>query len=206
MEFFKINYNPNPGAWTAANKPRTPWQIQTLTGLNFSAGDFLDSYMVVSNCFYQMAGSSPNSTNDLGMDNLFTISATNNIEWNGGAIFMYYPAHDNASGIDKLQISARGSETNRVQPCELTGDVLWFCLKKDLTESRGVLLISNEDGYAQEPDWTNDIRGNGVVNGQSTVNKLNDLMTKKTLYIGSTEGAHRSRALYKYVRVVRKHD
>ena len=71
---------------------------------------------------------------------------------------MYYPAHDNDTGIDKLQIALRGTETNRVQPCELSADVLWFCLKKDLTENRGVLLISNGNGYSQEPDWTDDIR------------------------------------------------
>ena len=205
MDFIKTHYDPNPGAWTAANKPQVSWPSVALTGLDFSAGDFLDTYMDVSNCYYQMRGSTPNATNDLGMDNLFTIGPTSNIEWNGAAIFMYYPAHDNATGIDRLQISARGSQTNRVQPCELTADILWVCLKKDLTENRGVLTISNGDGYDQEPDWTDDIRGNGQVNAQSTVNKLNDLMTRSTLYIGSTEGQHRSRAKYLYVRVVRKH-
>ena len=205
MEFVKVHYDPNPGAWTAANKPQAKWTAEALTNLNFSAGDFLDSYMDVSNCYYQMRGSTPNATNDLGMDNLFTIGPTSNIEWNGAAIFMYYPAHDNASGIDRLQISARGSETNRVQPCELTAGVLWLCLRRDQTLGRGVFLIGNGDGFNEEPDWTNDIRGNGEVNAQSTLTKLNDLMTRSTLYIGSTEGQHRSRAKYLYVRVVRKH-
>ena len=205
MDFVKVHYDPNPGAWTAANKPQANWPSQAVTGLDFSAGDFLDSYMDVSNCYYQMRGSSPNSTNDLGMDNLFTIGPVSNIEWNGAAIFMYYPAHDNTTGIDKLQISLRGSQTNRVQPCELSADVLWFCLKKDLTAGRGVFLIGNGDGYDQEPDWTDDIRGGGETNAQSTITKLNDLVTRSTLYIGSTEGAHRSRAKYLYIRVVRKH-
>ena len=205
MEFVKVHYDPNPGAWTAANKPQVSWPSQALTELDFPAGDFLDSYMDVSNCYFQMRGNTPNSTNDLGLDNLFTIGPVSNIEWNGGAIFMYYPAHDTGTGFDKLQISLRGNETNRVQPCELSADVLWFCLKKDLSENRGVLLISNGDGYSREPDWTDDIRGNGVVNSQSTINKLNDLMARNTLYIGSTESAHRSRAKYLYIRVVRKH-
>lgn len=205
MDFVKIHYDPNPGAWTAANKPQVKWQSQAVSNLDFSAGDFLDSYMDVSNCYYQMRGSTPNATNDLGMDNLLTIGPISNIEWNGAAIFMYYPAHDNPTGIDRLQISLRGTETNRVQPCELTADVLWVCLKKDLTEGRGVVLVSNGDGFNEEPDWTDDIRGNGEVNAQSTINKLNDLVTKSTLYIGSTEGQHRSRAKYLYVRVVRKH-
>ena len=205
MDFVKVHYNPNPGAWTAANKPQVSWPSQALTELDFPAGDFLDSYMDVSNCYFQMRGNTPNSTNDLGLDNLFTIGPVSNIEWNGGAIFMYYPAHDTGTGFDKLQIFLRGNETNRVQPCELSADVLWFCLKKDLSENRGVLLISNGDGYSREPDWTDDIRGNGVVNSQSTINKLNDLMARNTLYIGSTESAHRSRAKYLYIRVVRKH-
>ena len=205
MDFVKVHYDPNPGAWTAANKPQVSWPSQAVTNLDFTAGDFLDSYMDVSNCYYQMRGSTPNSTNDLGMDNLLTIGPISNIEWNGAAIFMYYPAHDNATGIDRIQISLRGTETNRVQPCELSADILWVCLKKDLTANRGVLLLSNGDGFNQEPDWTNDIRGNGEVNAQSTIVKLNDLVTKSTLYIGSTEGQHRSRAKYLYIRVVRKH-
>ncbi len=205
MDFVKIHYDPNPGAWTAANKPPVAWPSQPVTGLDFSAGDFLDSYMDVSNCYYQMRGSTPNSTNDLGMDNLITIGSKSNLDWNNGTMFFYYPAHDNPTGIDRLQISTRGSETNRVQPCELSAGVLWICLKKDLTEGRGVLLLSNGDGYNEEPDWTNDIRGNGNVTGASTLTRLDFLTTQTTLYIGSTEGQHRSRAKYLYIRVVRKH-
>ncbi len=205
MDFVKIHYDPNPGAWTAANKPPVSWPSQAVTGLDFSAGDFLDSYMDVSNCYYQMRGSSPNSTNDLGMDNLLTIGSKSNIDWNNGTMFLYYPAHDNPTGIDRLQISTRGSETNRVQPCELSAGILWICLKKDLTAGRGVFLLSNGDGYNQEPDWTDDIRGNGNVTGPSTLARLDFLTSQSTLYIGSTEGQHRSRAKYLYIRVVRKH-
>ncbi len=205
MDFVKIHYDPNPGAWTAANKPPVSWPSQAVTGLDFSAGDFLDSYMDVSNCYYQMRGSSPNSTNDLGMDNLLTIGSRSNIDWNNGTMFLYYPAHDNPTGIDRLQISTRGSETNRVQPCELSAGILWICLKKDLTAGRGVFLLSNGDGYNQEPDWTDDIRGNGNVTGPSTLARLDFLTSQSTLYIGSTEGQHRSRAKYLYIRVVRKH-
>jgi len=205
MDFVKIHYDPNPGAWTAANKPPVSWPSQAVTGLDFSAGDFLDSYMDVSNCYYQMRGSTPNSTNDLGMDNLLTIGSKSNIDWNNGTMFLYYPAHDNPTGIDRLQISTRGSETNRVQPCELSAGILWICLKKDLTAGRGVFLLSNGDGYNQEPDWTDDIRGNGNVTGPSTLARLDFLTSQSTLYIGSTEGQHRSRAKYLYIRVVRKH-
>ena len=206
MDFVKIHYDPNPGPWTAANKPQVSWPPQKVTDLDFSAGDFLDSYMDVSNCYYQMRGSSPNSTNDLGMDNLFTIGSKNNLEWNSGTMFLYYPAHDNLTGIDRLQVSTRGSETNRVQPCELSADILWFCLKRDLTEDRGVFRMSNGDGFDQEPDWTKDIRGNGNVTGASTLERLDFLTGQSTLYIGSTESQHRSRAKYLYIRVVRKHD
>ena len=205
MEFVKVHYDPNPGAWTAANKPQVNWPAQAVTDLDFTAGDFLDSYMDVSNCYYQMRGSTPNATNDLGMDNLFTIGWKNNLDWNNGTMFLYYPAHDNPTGIDRLQISTRGSETNRVQPCELTAGFLWFSLKKDLEEGRGVFTLSNYDGYSQEPDWTQDIRGNGNVTGASTLERLDFLTGKSTLYIGSTEGQHRSRAKYLYIRVVRKH-
>ena len=106
---------------------------------------------------------------------------------------------------DKRHVTPVKPETNRVQPCELSAGVLWICLKKDLTEGRGVLLLSNGDGYNEEPDWTNDIRGNGNVTGASTLARLDFLTTQTTLYIGSTEGQHRSRAKYLYIRVVRKH-
>ena len=74
-----------------------------------------------------------------------------------------------------------------------------------LTAGRGVFLLSNGDGYNQEPDWTDDIRGNGNVTGPSTLARLDFLTSQSTLYIGSTEGQHRSRAKYLYIRVVRKH-
>ncbi len=230
MEFLKINYNPNPapqGGWTYSNRGQATnrWYPQAIANLNFDQGDFIDAFLDVTNCVYiPKQEGTVDGNNDLGMDNLIAIGPethpiqqepnNNGVEWKPNNVLFYYPAHviKNGNGVDNLQIAVLSSNTtSRIQPFDINSGKLRLLLKKD--NGRGWLLINNFTGNEDsEPDWTADIGKNGhptqqeiptyAANAQS---RIDNLVSKTTLYVASTEGNHRSRALYKYVRVVRKH-
>gem|GEM_PF-404382 len=220
MQFFKINYNPNPGTWTYNNQPpkTSKWYAQTVSNMDFEAGDFIDAYMDVSNCTY--APKNPNGPvdgSDLGMDNLISFGRSTQksdgkpaLEWsagNGNVIF-YYPARNGNS--NNLQIAVLSNAISRVQPFDIPSGKLKVMLKRE--NDHGHLMLNNY-GTAQEvePDWINqEIRNHTQAEKESMAEaaqgRLDELTSRNTVYIGSTEGNHRSRANYKYVRVVRKHN
>lgn len=232
MEFFKINYNPNPGNWTYSNQPpaTSKWYAQAITNLDFSSGDFIDAFMDVSNCTWAPNPKTSGQVNsaDLGMDNLISIGPSTKIvdgdkhgvEWQSNNVLLYYPAHRLDIDKDNLQIAVLSSgSTSRVQPFDIYSGHLRVLLRKE--GNNGRLRVNNfnpdpSDPKAgdYEPNWIDEEVGkNGhptdvekptyAANAQS---RLDNLISKSTLYVASTEGAHRSRAVYKYVRVVRKHD
>lgn len=228
MEFLKINYNPCPGNWAWNNRPPNTlpyrWIPQTVSNIYFASGDFIDAFLDVSNCTYDpKTPGVVDGTNDLGMDNLITFGPSTQSEniggvstalsWSNGNVLFYYPARNGDN--NNLQIAVHGgSNISRVQPFNLPQDNLKIMLKRDLVNDKGVVLVNNfSPDNEHEPDWySEEIRSyseqdrNNIVT--STQNKLNDLTksNRQTVYVGSTEGQHRSRALYKYVRVVRKHN
>ena len=220
MEFFKINYNPNPGNWTYQNQPpaSSKWYAQTISNMNFGAGDFIDTYMDVSNCTYDPKN--PNGPvdggKDLGMDNLLSLGYSTQtadgkpgLEWragNGNFIF-YYPARNGEN--NNLQIASLTNAISRIQPFSIDSGKLKVMLKR--SNNQGHLMLNNY-GSAQEvePDWLQEIRDHTQQEKEDMAvaaqGRLDELTNRSTVYIGSTEGSHRSRAVYKYVRVVRKHN
>lgn len=229
MEFFKINYDPNPldpnNLWTYTHQPQNiaanAWLPQEISNLNFASGDFIDTYLDVRNCNY--APKKPGSVDgsDLGMDNLISIGpATHSnttlgvlgVEWKANNVLLYYPARNGSN--NNLQIAVlSNSTTSRVQPFNLDYGFLRVLFKKE--NNHGLLLVNNfSPDQDYEPDWINEEVGkNGHPTEEekptyaaNTQARLDNLASKSTLYVGSTEGNHRSRAIYKYVRVVRKHD
>ena len=229
MEFLKINYNPCPGNnWAWNNKPPNTlpyrWIPQAVSDMYFASGDFIDAYLDVSNCTYDPKNpGTVDGTNDLGMDNLITFGpstqseniggVTTALSWSNGNVLFYYPARNGSN--NNLQIAVHGgSNISRVQPFDLPQDRLKIILKRDLVNDKGVVLVNNySPNDEHEPDWYNEeIRSytdqQKATLVTSTQGKLNNLTAsnRRTVYVGSTEGQHRSRALYKYVRVVRKHN
>lgn len=233
MEFFKINYNPNPedpnNPWAWNNQPTVKWYAQTIGNLNFSLGDFVDAYIDVTQCEFRPKNpqaltdpSKLDKNNDVGMDNLISFGPTTNgnengqplVEWNNNNVLIYYPAHNGTN--DNLQIavikekSGNPASISRVQPFDLPLHKLKVLLKRD--NNKGLLLVNNYNPDSDyEPDWINE-EINSYTSAQlntiaeNTQGRLNNLTDKQTIYVASTEGKHRSRALYKYVRVVRKHN
>lgn len=227
MEFIKINFNQAnySGAWTQGSQPpsSTKWYAQGISNLSFSDGDFIDAYLDVSRCIWLPKNDEKVDGADLGMDNILTIGPSTQtanskpaLEWSpagNGNILMYYPAHVLASGSnpakDNLQVSIRSKGgnpeyTSRTQPCDLPNKTLKIMLKR--VSDHGVILVNDI-----APNWiTQEIRSYD----QQTLEamdvaargKLDNLTTKTTVYVASTEGNHRSRALYKYIRAVRKHN
>ena len=223
MEFLKINYDPCPGSWAWNNRPPNTlpyrWIPQAVSNMYFAQGDFIDAYLDVSNCTYDpKTPGVVDGANDLGMDNLITFGPSTQSEniggvstalsWSNGNVLFYYPARNGSN--NNLQIAVHGgSNISRVQPFDLPEGGLKIMLKRDLVNNKGVVLVNNYSPNTEhEPDWYNEeIRTKSEALAASSQGKLNDLtkIDRHTVYVGSTEGQHRSRALYKYVRVVRKH-
>ena len=199
----------NPGPWdsnSTVSQINQKWLRESVTGLDFARGDFVDAYMDVSNCVYIRKDGT--ADNDIGMDNLISLGDSNStLEWKAGNILFYYPAHSpsEAPGQDKLQIGILHygySTIARVRPYTLDDHVLTVRLEKDN------LLVNGE-----EPDWSLDYTaadGKPAVQraGENTVPRtrgtISHITGESTIKIGSIEGKHRSRATYKYVRVIRK--
>lgn len=198
----------NPGPWDSnsnVGQINKKWTAEAISALDFAAGDFIDAYLDVTNCVYIRKDGTSN--NDIGMDNLMSFGDSNaSLEWNAGTIHFYYPAHspNEAPGQDLLQIGVLhyGKQTiARMRPYTLDG-TLTVRLQKDL------LLVNGA-----EPDWSVDYTGpdgkaSTQIAGEETVSctraTISHITDGSTVKIGSVEGQHRSRATYKYVRVVRK--
>lgn len=197
----------NPGPWTSSStvsQINQKWNKQSISGLNFAQGDFVDAYMDVTNCVYIRKDGTAN--NDIGMDNLLTFGdSSSDLLWKAGNIHFYYPAHNPAEAPDQdlLQIGILhyGYGTiARLRPYTLDG-VLTVRLEKDFLRVNGNEPDYSVDYTGQDGKPANQIAGeNTVARSRATVSHITD---GSTISIGTVEGNHRSRATYKYVRVVR---
>ena len=187
----------NPGPWSTDNKPsdiKNKWNAEAVSSLDFGGGDYLDAFMDVSNCVYIPKDGS--AANDIGMDNLLTVGSTSDLSWKSGNMFFYYPAHNpvEAPGEDRLQIAAYNSKITRIRPFDLDRTL-------SVRFESGHVLVNGQD-----MDWSQDVGGSNPAGASAqslSQTLINTLTSQSTLYIGSIEGAHRSRATYNYVRVVR---
>lgn len=200
MDILYYGKNWNPGPWTSANKPsdiKNKWNAESINNLNFAAGDFIDTYIDVTNCFYIYRDGT--TANDIGMDNLISLGTSSNLTWQNGDVYFYYPAHSpaEAPGEDRLQVGIKDNNgtVTRLRPYDLA-DYLTVRLSKDL------LLVNGA-----ELDYTDDKGGNNSAGANSDTRSratISNITNQSSIKIGSAEGTHRSRATYKYVRVVRK--
>ena len=203
MTIIRLNENDNPGPWTSSNtvsQISTKWNVQTISGLDFSRGDYLEADIDVTNCVYIRKDGS--SGNDIGMDNLISIGTHDStLLWRTGksTILFYYPAHNptEAPGQDRLQVAIinTGNKVARFRPFDLSGS-----LKIKLSEDQ---MLINET----EIDYTDDKGGNNSDVSHSETNSLSaiyDITHDSGIAVGSVEGNHRSRATYRYVRVIRE--
>ena len=199
------NWSPNPvGTYntTQASDITGRWEAQHLTDMAFSAGDFIETNMDISHCEYIKAtcpGVASGKNTDVGLDNLISIGV-NGIGWEPWVWHVYYPSHVNNK--DYLRFSPTWAKND------------------------GSVTYDSDNNHANigTPDMTVPLHfridKNGVFwNGQKTdfshwgnTNKSNiqsvydHIIDADALYIGSIEGYHRSRAYYRFVRVVHNYE
>lgn len=190
----------NPGPWSDSNtvgQINQAWPVKPISDLDFGSGDFLDTYMDVTNCVYILKDGTAN--NDIGMDNLISIGISAELNWQNGDIYFYYPAHNpaEAPGEDRLQVGIKDNKgtVTRLRPYDLVDDYLTVRLSKDL-----LLVNGAELNYSDDKGGNNSAGANSNTRSRATITNITNSSTVK---IGSVEGRHRSRATYKYVRVVR---
>ena len=185
QQLVRLNYNPNPvpaGGWTNISQCSVTWR-NTITGLDFSKGDYIEADMDLRNCEYVYFDGT--ESNDMGKDNIFGIS-TNNVSAINNAIIWYYPSVQNLvpppgdTGWTRMRVHA-----GRWAAKEYDGVVT------DLN------IILDKDGIIRDGSRYNDNPGDW----NSRVKAL--LTNASSLEIGSVEGIHHSRAIYNYIRVVR---
>ena len=207
MDILWYGKNWNPGPWgsssTVGNINKT-WPVQSISDLDFSAGDFIDTYIDVTNCVYIYKDGTSN--NDIGMDNLITIGNSANLQWNNNHIYIYYPSHNppeitDGHDHDRLQVNIKDShgKVTRLRPYDLDDGYLTIKLSKNSLLVNGDELEYYDVGSA---DGKTDCSGaNAETYSRETITYIT---SQTSVNVGSVEGRHRSRATYNYVRVIRK--
>lgn len=188
MEISRYGFEPNPvpsGGWTNISQCGNTWQ-DVVSGLDFSEGDFIEVEMDLTNCVYvYLTG---RDVDDMGKDNIIGFS-TDDLGSITHSTMWYYPSVQNMvpppgnTGWTKLRIHA-----GRWSALEPVGVLtrMNLILDKDGLIRDGARFTGNPG------DWNSRVKG--------------ELTGASTIYVGSVEGIHHSRAKYDYVRVIRNRE
>lgn len=165
------------------------WERQMISGLDFVAGDFIETDMDISMCEYQDYPEDDDYDKDLGKDALFSIGL-NGIDDAPWLIHVEYPAVSNGAwGLNIKPYWLNGtSEAHDGKICSYPGHSLPLHFR---LESGGAYWNGQKVDVSK---W-----GANQTKFQSVLDKLT---AANSLFIGSTQGVHRSRAKYRFVRVV----
>ena len=199
-QVLKLDFCLNPvpeGGWTHISQCNGTW-TEEVTNLNFANGDFIEVDMDLRNCRYKYLTGA--AATDLGQDNIIGFSADNfntpgeaaNTKTIKNSIIWYYPSVENLVNSDNP--ADWGWIRSRVHAGKWSAN----------TPDEGVLsamnLILDKDGLIRDGSrWT---RNPGDWNS-----RIKPLLTNSSsLWLGSVEGVHHSRATYNFIRVVRVKD
>ncbi|MBP5389698.1 MAG: DUF4906 domain-containing protein [Bacteroidales bacterium] len=232
MEIIRINYVPNPGTtgedgYSEASDITISWEPDVVTGMNMSAGDFIEANIDVSNCSYYPVYNPDTGARDnnktLGRDNLISIGITdtdhntNNNNYTVPYVYhIYYPAHDDSSDDPERD----WLRPNIVNGSKQSNGTNYKLFKGGAGTG---FKLQRGDYYMPDPDYPQLFRlerGGAFWNGQwmdtanwneggqdgnpaNAAESLAQILSSHTFYIGSTHGPHRSRATYYFVRAVR---
>lgn len=201
MDVIKVNYRP-VAADVATNATQASdltvgttggrWERQMISGLDFMAGDFIETDMDISLCDFRTAtaeGVTPDNNTNIGMDVLLSIGL-NGIDWVPWVLNIDFPAVNNDN--EGLYINPTWLDVSTTK----NAGYIYSYPDSDLP-----LHFRLESGGAYWNGQKVDVSRWGT--NQNKVQSVIDKLTEaNTLYIGSTEGLHRSRANYRFVRVV----
>ena len=209
-QILKLNYclNPKPeGGWTSLSQCANTWK-EEVSGLNFDNGDFIEVDMDLTNCRYVNLTGNTNKNltdsqkraygnQDIGQDNLIGFSTDNfntpkekednkaiknSIQW-------YYPStqylivYTDPSELGWIRSRVHAGKWGALETTEGLLDAMNIVLDKDG-------IIRDRVRWTGNPgDWNSRVKG--------------ALTSASTVYLGSVEGIHHSRAIYNFIRVVR---
>ena len=203
-QIVRLFYTPNSipeGGWINISQCQETWK-NTISNLDFAAGDYIEVDMDLTNCRYvNLTGNTNKNLDkatkdnygkiDIGQDNLIGFS-TNNVGSITNSLIWYYPstqyliAYENPEELGWIRSRVHAGRWAALEIDEGLMDTLNIILDKDG-------IIRNGKRWDGNPgDWEDRVK--------------NALTHASTVYIGSTEGVHKSRATYRYVRVVRVKD
>ena len=176
----------------------TGWRKKILN-LNFPAGDYIEADMDLAYCVYIDTEGSNNQKP--GLDNILSIGRSG-IGWDPGTLHVYYPAHVGyptsapTEYQDELRFYAVPTNTN-------DSDSATIGRVHEYLGERPMLLRFDKNGITYNSmalKW----KGYKYKNDTSRYDSVVSTLTAgASVYVGAEEGNHLSRAIYKYVRVVR---
>lgn len=195
MEVLKVDYQPIPqdvidaamDHGEASDLYEYPWPRIMIDNLDFPAGDFIETNMDLSRCVYKNVNNDNNRS--IGMDVLFSVGL-NGINWDSWSFAMFYPAISNGDTAHPMLDFSPTWENGAYSSLTYT----------ELNRTPPLHFRIDKDGFF----WNNqkiDFSRWGV-NAASAASVHAKLSSANKLYIGSTAGGHRSRAKYRFVRVV----
>jgi hypothetical protein len=199
MDVLHVNWRPIPVDIIAAAQKAADlkvgenggrWEREKIEGLDFVSGDFIETDMDISLCEFKTAvGVSANNKTNLGMDILISVGL-NGIDWVPWVFNVDFPS------------VATGPEGLYLNPTWLSGTQVASAGYIYSYPSRDIPVhFRLEKGGAYWNGQKVDV-GKWGANQNNVQSVIDKLTAANTLYIGSTEGDHRSRALYRFVRVV----
>lgn len=201
MEILRFNYDPNPepaGGWTNITECNVTW-INTVADLVFAQGDFIESDMNLTNCRYKYLNGG-DGKKDMGQDNVIGFS-TDNFNTQGEAnntkaiknsFIWYYPS------VENIVNSSNPEDWGAIRSRAHAGRWAALVTNEGLLNSMNMILdkdglIRDGERYTGNPgDWNSRIKP--------------QLTAASTVYVGSVEGDHKSRAIYNFVRVIRNRE
>ena len=199
-QILKLDYCLNPvpeGGWTSIKQCQGTW-TEEVAGLNFAKGDFIEVDMDLRNCRYKYLTGV--AATDLGQDNIIGFSADNfntpgeaaNTKTIKNSIIWYYPS------VEHLVNSDNPDDWGWIRSRVHAGK--WSANTPDEGVLSAMNLILDKDGLIRDGSrWT---RNPGDWN-----NRIKPLLTSSSsVWLGTMEGVHHSRAIYNYIRVVRVKD
>lgn len=210
MDVLKVNYRPVDADVAASAETASDltvgdhggrWERQMISGLDFVAGDFIETDMDISLCDFRedetATTTDEHKNQDVGMDVLLSIGQ-HGIDWVPWVLNVYFPAvsggneglYINPTWLDGKNTKSAGYIYSYPDPTL----PLHFRLESGCAYWNGQKVDVSKWGMAAVAEVAT-----SAAKVQSVIDKLS---SANTLYIGSTEGYHRSRAEYRFVRVV----
>lgn len=207
MDVLKVDFDPLSGVDVDAVEQASDiaayrWEREMIEGLDFSSGDFIETDMDIHRCVYKqfpLAPAAADKNRSLGMDNLISFGV-NDIDWVPWSLHICYPSVDQ---------SLPGSRWLYFTPAwgTMTGELgYWGKSYSVITmadpPTAPMHIRLDKNGCHWNGRWM-DVAQWPLEHQSNVQSVLDKLANARTVYIGSVEDVHRSRAIYRFVRVVR---